>query len=245
MLLLDIPFNDIPPLPHPLYAIDQGDQLLFYSEDLDPDFTLFAYANGIFPWGGSNDMHYWWFTSPRFVLQPDRIHVGRQMRKLLREFRGAWHCDTQFDAVLNYCATVRRGGQTDTWITEEYKQVFLDLHQRGWAHSIEICINDELVGGLYGLAMGRVFFGESMFHLQSGASKLAFYYLCQILVQKGFQLIDCQMKTPLLSSFGADFISGQDYFRYLKGNWRSPVEMRSWKEAPNHLIKSGYEGILD
>jgi leucyl/phenylalanyl-tRNA---protein transferase len=232
LLLLDTLFPDVPPLPHPLDGIDQGDQLLFYSEELDPAFTLFAYANGIFPWGGSANRHYWWYTSPRFVLKPERIHVGRQMRKLLREFRGEWHVDAQFDAVLDHCASVRRGEQSETWITEEYKQVFSDLHQKGWAHSVEICQDGALVGGLYGLAMGGVFFGESMFHLQSGASKLAFYYLCQTLVQRGFQLIDCQMKTPLLESFGAEFIPGQEYFRYLKANWCLPAGVGSWKEAP-------------
>jgi leucyl/phenylalanyl-tRNA--protein transferase len=244
LLLLEIPFPGIPPLPHPLYAVEKGDQLLFSSDDLDPDFILFAYANGIFPWGG-DVRHYWWFTAPRFVLQPGRIHVGRQMRKLLREFRGEWHYDTQFDAVLDYCATVRRGDQADTWINEEYKQVFMDLHRRGWAHSVEICMNGELVGGLYGLAMGKVFFGESMFHLQSGASKLAFYYLCQTLVKRGFQLIDCQMKTPLLESFGAEFLSGKDYFRYLKANWCSPAGIGSWKEALYRINEADHEGILD
>ncbi len=233
MLLIDTLFDQVPPLPHPLGGVGSGSTRLFTTEDLDPAFTLFAYAVGVFPWGGYQ-RHAWWFTNPRFVLNPSYIHVGKQMRKLLREFRGEIQFDGAFVQVIDCCASAVRDGYHDTWISNDHKETFTLLHQQGWAHSVEVWEYGELVGGLYGLALGKVFYGESMFHKRSGASKIAFYYLCKMLSDKGFTCIDCQMETPLLRSFGGDFISGDDFFSMLKQNWFQPAGVGSWSGEVIH-----------
>ncbi|MGC8824067.1 MAG: leucyl/phenylalanyl-tRNA--protein transferase [Bacteroidales bacterium] len=201
--------------PHPSLA--DADGLLAVGGDLSPERLLLAYANGIFPWYNDDDLILWWSPNPRCVLFPEKFNVPKSLRKFLRTHSYKIRFDTNFDAVIQYCAGVERAGQTrGTWITPQMQSAYMTLHQLGYAHSVEIYDNDQLVGGLYGVALGRVFFGESMFHLVPNVSKLALVALVVQLTQWEFELIDNQQTTPLLLQFGAEEID-RDYFLELVG----------------------------
>lgn len=201
--------------PHPSLADDDG--LLAVGGDLSPERLLLAYANGIFPWYNDGDPILWWSPNPRCVLFPEKLNIPKSLRKFLRTHSYTIRFDTQFEAVIQHCAQVERHGQSGgTWITPQMQSAYITLHRLGYAHSVEIYDNDRLVGGLYGVSLGRVFFGESMFHLVPNASKLALVALVVQLMQWGFELIDNQQTTPLLLQFGAEEID-RDYFLKLVG----------------------------
>lgn len=170
----------------------------------DPDTLLEAYGRGIFPWPHQGVPLLWFCPDPRFVLRPAKAHLPRTLRKEMR--RGAWEvrADTAFDAVIRACAEAPRPGQDGTWITPDMVAGYTALHARGFAHSIEAWRDGELVGGLYGVALGRVFFGESMFAHVPDASKIAFATLLAQLARWRFQLVDCQSRTDHLARFGAE-----------------------------------------
>ncbi|POY35823.1 leucyl/phenylalanyl-tRNA--protein transferase [Solitalea longa] len=197
--------------PHPLLAEEDG--LLAFGGDLSPERLLLAYRNGIFPWYTDEDPILWHAPNPRFVLFPKNLRVSKSMQQVIRSNKFTITVDTAFEQVIASCKYIVREHQPDTWITKEMQQAYIQLHKLGFAHSIEVWQNDELVGGLYGINLGTVFFGESMFHEVSNASKVAFIYLIQ---QIPFSIIDCQMETEHLKSLGGQNIPLEDFLLILE-----------------------------
>ncbi len=171
--------------------------------DFRPERLLLGYAQGIFPWPSEGLPLLWFSPDPRFALEPQHAHLPRSLRKTLRKRSYDVRFDTAFTDVLQACARIARPGQRGTWITDELMQGYTALHERGFAHSIEAYRDGELVGGLYGVGLGKAFFGESMFALAPDASKVAFAVLLGQLVSWGFTLVDCQVHTEHLERFGA------------------------------------------
>ena len=193
------------------------DGLLAVGGDLSPERLLLAYKNGIFPWFNEDSMILWWSPDPRMVLFPNKIKISKSMAQVIKsnKFRITWN--TQFEEVVNACSAIKRKGQAGTWITPEMKSAYLKLHQMGIAKSIEVWENDNLVGGLYGIDLGNVFCGESMFSRKSNASKFAFISLAKELQKKEYKLIDCQVYTADLESLGAEEIPRKQFIKILKG----------------------------
>ncbi|MFN4006931.1 MAG: leucyl/phenylalanyl-tRNA--protein transferase [Chitinophagaceae bacterium] len=191
------------------------DGLLAIGGDLNPERILYAYQQGIFPWY-SEDVPLWWSPNPRFVLFPAQLYISKSMRSLLK--RNAFKVTTNqaFTQVIKACATIERPGQDGTWLNANMQQAYIQLHQMGYAHSVEAWYNNTLVGGLYGLRIGQVFFGESMFSTMSNASKYAFISYVQQLQTEGVQLIDCQVYTDHLASLGATLIPRNEFLDYLR-----------------------------
>lgn len=187
-------------------ASTEPNGLLAVGGDLRLERLLKAYELGIFPWYEEGQPILWWAPDPRMVLQPDRLRVSRSLRKLLRQGRYQLSMDKAFAAIIAACSEAR-GEKTGTWITEDMQSAYSDLHASGFAHSVEIWSGSELVGGLYGVALGQVFFGESMFSKRDNTSKLALVYLVKQLQQWNYQLIDCQVSSKHLLSLGAVEIS--------------------------------------
>ncbi|MGB5261233.1 MAG: leucyl/phenylalanyl-tRNA--protein transferase [Gammaproteobacteria bacterium] len=211
----DIYFPDVE------HALLEPDGLLAIGGDLRPERLLYAYQNGIFPWYGPDQPILWWSPDPRLVLFPDRLHVSRSLAKTLRQERFTVTFDTAFEHVIHECAAPRRG-QAGTWITDEMQQAYIQMHHLGYVHSVECWQGGRLVGGLYGLAMGRVFFGESMFTRVADASKVGFVTLVRQLQRWGYRLIDCQVHTGHLESLGATLIPRQKFTGLLKHEtWQS------------------------
>jgi leucyl/phenylalanyl-tRNA--protein transferase len=192
------------------------DGLLAVGGDLSPDRLLLAYMNGIFPWFNEDSMILWWSPDPRMVLFPNKIKISKSMQQLIKSGRYRITWNAQFEEVVNACAVIQRKGQEGTWITPEMKGAYLKLHQMGIAKSMEVWENDELVGGLYGIDLGKVFCGESMFSKRSNASKFAFINLALELEQKEYKLIDCQVYTDHLASLGAEEIPRKQFIKILK-----------------------------
>jgi leucyl/phenylalanyl-tRNA---protein transferase len=199
--------------PPPEMADEDG--LLAIGGDLSRERLLLAYRNGIFPWY-ENKYILWWCPDPRFILIPDELKISSSMKKLLKKNFFDFSIDTDFKSVISNCKAISRRGQEGTWITNEMSDAYCDLHQAGYAHSAEVRQNGKLVGGLYGLRMGNIFFGESMFSLVSNASKYAFISYVQYLKESGVQLIDCQVYTSHLESLGAKMISRTAFLNFLK-----------------------------
>lgn len=193
------------------------DGLLAVGGDLSPERLLLAYKNGIFPWFNEDSMILWWSPDPRMVLFPEKVKISKSMAQVIKSnrFRITW--STEFEKVINACSAIIRKGQHGTWITPEMKSAYLKLHQMGIAKSIEVWENDVLVGGLYGIDLGNVFCGESMFSRTSNASKFAFICLAKELQQKKYRLIDCQVYTAHLESLGAEEIPRKQFIAILKG----------------------------
>jgi len=209
-------------------ALADPDGLLAIGGDLSVSRLLEAYRRGIFPWYSEGQPILWWSPDPRLVLTPDRIHVSKSLRKTLRRNRFRISMDTAFDEVITRCAAPRYG-QSGTWITREMCEAYGKLHRQGFAHSVEIHDGDELVGGLYGVSIGRAFFGESMFSALPNASKIALVYLGRQLARWDFPMIDCQVRTEHLVSMGATEISRRDFVDLIEracglnhpaGRWR-------------------------
>ena len=194
---------DFPPLEK---AMRNPNGLLAAGGDLSADRLIQAYRHGCFPWFSEGQPILWWSPDPRTVLFPDELHVSRSLGKLLRKQRYEVTFDKDFAAVIQACAAPRAYAE-GTWITEAMQTAYLELHRRGYAHSVEVWDQGLLVGGLYGLAMGQLFFGESMFSRADNASKFGFATLVQHLKAAGFVLIDCQMPTEHLHSLGAGAIA--------------------------------------
>jgi leucyl/phenylalanyl-tRNA--protein transferase len=203
------------PFPDVEQAEREPDGLLAIGGDLSPERLLNAYRVGIFPWYCDGQPILWWSPDPRMVLFPARLHVSRSLRKTQRRGLFRTSIDTDFDAVVQACSAPRSDG-AGTWLVAEMIQAYRRLHRLGHAHSVEVWANGELVGGLYGVALGRVFFGESMFSRRSDASKIALVYLTEQLQRQGFKLIDCQVQTPHLRSLGAEEIPRQEFSRLLR-----------------------------
>jgi len=197
--------------PDPVLA--EADGLLAVGGDLSVDRLLLAYRNGIFPWYSADTPILWYSPHERFVLFPAELKVAKSLRQVLKSDKFAVTVNQAFAGVIDACSLAPRPGQDGTWITSEMKAAYLELHQSGHAHSAEVWQNRELIGGLYGVQVGTVFCGESMFSKVSNASKVALVQLCGM----GFSLIDCQVYTGHLASMGARMISREEYMGILRG----------------------------
>jgi leucyl/phenylalanyl-tRNA---protein transferase len=202
-------------LQFPPVEMADEDGLLAVGGDLSRERLLFAYSNGIFPWYETKYI-LWWCPDPRFVLFPAELKISSSMKQVLRKQNFEFSIDRDFNAVISNCKTISRKGQDGTWITEEMRNAFNDLHAAGYAHSAEVWLNGEMVGGLYGVRLGKIFFGESMFSRQSNASKYAFIRYVEQLKKEGVELIDCQVYTTHLESLGARMIPRNRFLSVLK-----------------------------
>ncbi len=203
-------------LEFPPVEMANADGLLAVGGDLSPERLLLAYENGIFPWFNEDALILWWSPDPRMVLFPKEIKVSKSMRKVLRNQQFTFTQNNCFERVLDHCAQIERKGQEGTWITPKMKLAYMELFQRGYAKSFEVWEGENLVGGLYGVDLGHVFCGESMFSNRPNASKFAFIKLAQECQDKNYRLIDCQVHTQHLESLGAELISRSDFLQFLK-----------------------------
>ena len=208
-----------PPLER---ALRDPNGLLAAGGDLTPDRLIQAYRHGCFPWFQDGQPILWWSPDPRTVLLPSELHVSRSLSKVMRQERYRVSFDECFTEVIRACAAPRSYA-AETWITPPMQDAYLELHKRGIAHSVEVWRGQELVGGLYGLAMGQLFFGESMFSRADNASKVGFATLVERLRIWGFVLIDCQMPTEHLISLGARSIPRTEFAQYLKNHLDQPT----------------------
>lgn len=195
-------------------ALREPDGLLAAGGDLSPQRLLAAYRRGIFPWYSRGQPILWWCPDPRAVLFPERLKVSRSLAKAIRNRGFVTRVDTAFRDVIRACgsAELRPGG---TWLSAEMRAAYLKLHRLNYAHSVETWLDGELVGGLYGVMLGRVFFGESMFSTERDASKVALHRLCAELANRGVEMIDCQMATPHLMSLGAELLPRPQFIERL------------------------------
>ena len=212
--------------PSPEFATRDG--ILAIGGDLRPERLLLAYQSGIFPWYSEEEPLLWWSPDPRFVIFPKDLKVSKSMKQVLKKEIFQITYDQEFQEVISNCSTISRDGQMGTWIVPEMREAYTYLHKLGFAHSVEAWQNDELVGGLYGVAIGNVFFGESMFAKVSNASKAAFITLVGNLVKHDFQLIDSQIYTPHLASLGGIEILRRTYLDILKEGIKQPTLKGSW-----------------
>jgi leucyl/phenylalanyl-tRNA---protein transferase len=204
-------------LPFPDPNLAEADGLLAIGGDLSTARLLEAYKSGIFPWF-EDDIPLWWSPDPRFVLFPDELKISTSMKTLLKRKAFSFTINEAFSEVIRNCKSVRRDGQAGTWITEEMQNAYIELHNQGYAFSAEAWNGEELAGGLYGIKMGKMFFGESMFSHQSNASKYAFIAMVEQLKSEGVALIDCQVYTAHLESFGARMIPRKEFLKLLIKN---------------------------
>jgi leucyl/phenylalanyl-tRNA--protein transferase len=203
--------------------------------DLSVERLILAYSRGIFPWYSSDRSPIlWWSPDPRFVLFPENLIVSKSMRPYFNQnkFKVTW--DQNFEDVIKNCQKIDREDQPGTWITSTMLAAYIQLHKKGYAHSVEVWLENELVGGLYGISLGKVFFGESMFAKVSNASKFGFISLVNQLKQKGFLLIDCQQETKHLESLGANAIKRKDFIDILNDNNIEETYIGSWENYFNH-----------
>jgi leucyl/phenylalanyl-tRNA--protein transferase len=232
---MSLPWLEVEPVGFPPteQALSEPNGLLAAGGALNADWLLCAYRLGIFPWYEAGQPLLWWSPDPRLVLQPDQLRISKSLRKLLKKHAYVLSFDEDFTAVVQHCAAVRQG-TTGTWITDDMCAAYSQLHELGLAHSLEIRASGKLVGGLYGIALGKVFFGESMFSLEPNTSKLALVYLVRHLLHWGFKLIDCQVSSDHLVSMGATEISRQGFEQKLQelivennppGRWQVQAEL--------------------
>ncbi len=203
------------PFPPVAQALREPNGLLAAGGSLDAQRLLEAYRHGIFPWFNAGEPILWWSPDPRMVLFPEEFKMSRSLRKTLRHKDYEIRTDSAFEQVMRACAA-QRGEQAGTWIHENMIIVYTELHNMGVAHSVETWINGQLAGGLYGISIGRMFYGESMFSLATDASKIAFAHLSAQLLRWGYGMIDCQMSTPHLASLGAREIPRAEFMRRLQ-----------------------------
>ncbi len=215
-------------LVFPRPALARADGLLAVGGDLSTPRLLLAYSNGIFPWYDEGDPIMWWSPPLRPVLKPDEVHVGRTLAKSLRRRPYEVRLDTAFDAVIEACAIAPREGQQGTWITPDMRAAYKELHREGFAHSAEAWLNGELVGGLYGVAIGGMFFGESMFAKAPDASKIAFVTLCRQLARWDFQLIDSQVSNAHTERFGTVEIPRDEFLAHVHALAKLPTRRDTW-----------------
>jgi leucyl/phenylalanyl-tRNA--protein transferase len=217
-----------PIFPDPSLSDHQG--LIGIGGNLEPVTLLTAYQNGIFPWYNEHDPILWWSPDPRFVMFPDDLKVSKSMRPYFNQKKFTVSFDRAFEHVIRACSRIPRHDQEGTWITDDMLEAYTRLHELGYAHSVEVWEDDKLAGGLYGISLGCMFFGESMFTLRPNASKFGLISLVNVLKSRGFELIDCQQETKHLQSLGAKTIPRSLFLKMLsanqnkttfKGNWAS------------------------
>lgn len=203
--------DDIPVFPSPLLTDPSG--VLAVGGDLSPERLLLAYAHGIFPWFSEGQPLMWWFPDPRCVLYPADLHISRSLTRTLNRDLFEVRYNSAFSQVVTACREIDRTEQEGTWITRGMQAAYETLHRMGYAHSVEAWQDGTLAGGLYGIALGRIFFGESMFSQVADASKVALVHLVRMLENSGVWLIDCQQDTPHLRSLGASVIPASDFYQ--------------------------------
>jgi leucyl/phenylalanyl-tRNA---protein transferase len=218
-----------PIFPPPEHADPSG--LLAVGGDLSSKRLLEAYRVGIFPWFTEDQPILWWSPDPRFVLELDQFRISRSLRKTIKRKIFQVTFDRAFEEVIRACAIANRKGQKGTWITEEMQQAYIELHGLGYAHSVESWFENRLVGGLYGISLGSAFFGESMFHFKTDASKVALVALVEYLKSYGFEFIDAQMTTEHLMSFGAREMPRRVFLKKLHLALRRPTQRGKWRHA--------------
>jgi len=207
-------------------ASEEG--LLAFGGDLTPNRILKAYRSGIFPWFNPEDPILWWSPNPRMLLFPQDFKSNKSFRRVLRNKGFEVRFDTDFEAVITHCGDVPREGQEGTWLTKEMKEAYIEIHNMGFAHSVETYYEGKLVGGLYGIAMGRGFFGESMFSLMPNASKVAIKALSSICVKRSYDFIDCQVETPHLINWGARLVERDSFLDMLEDTLTKTTDFGSW-----------------
>lgn len=216
------------PFPPVEEALTEPDGLLAAGGDLSASRLIVAYQAGIFPWFNQGDPVLWWSPDPRMVLFPSELKISRSLRKTLKHGHYQVRMDTAFRQVMQACAAPRKK-QTGTWIHPGVVEAYTQLHEMGLAHSVETWVDNELAGGLYGVAQGRMFFGESMFSHQPDASKIALVHLVKQLARWQFGMIDCQMKTAHLASLGAREIPRKEFGQKLKELINCSMPVRKWE----------------
>lgn len=199
--------------PSPFQAFDEPNGLLAFGGDLSPQRVLNAYRHGIFPWYGPNEPILWWSPAPRAVFDPKTFKPAKSVRKFQKKTQYTVSINRNMPAVIDYCASTR--SESETWLNKQMRSTYKTLHQRGYVHSVEVWHDEELVGGLYGVQVGSLFCGESMFSLQTNASKIALWYFCRHFSACGGKLIDCQVMNPHLKSLGAREISREKFLSEL------------------------------
>lgn len=224
------PDSFFPPLET---ALVKPNGLLAAGGDLSPERLIEAYHSGIFPWFNANETILWWSPDPRMVLFPSELRISRSLNKILRNSNYEVRVDSAFSQVIQACAEPRKG-QSGTWIHSDMVSAYTVLHEMGLAHSVETWVGGALVGGLYGIAQGKMFFGESMFSRTHDASKIAFVHLVKQLERWNFKMIDCQMKTAHLASFGAREIPRKEFSQKLKElvNYSNQIEKWQFDNEP-------------
>jgi len=217
------------------YANEDG--LLAIGGDLSPERLLTAYANGIFPWYNEDEPILWWSLDPRLIIRPGEMKVSKSLRHTLKSQKFEVKIDTNFRKVMLQCAQTPRKGQDGTWILDDMVEAYCRLHELGLAHSFETYQDETLVGGLYGISIGQAFFGESMFHNVSDASKVAFFHLHWFLHENGFKLIDCQQETSHLKSLGAYTVSRRAFVQELRQLVTEPTLIGKWNGKTEPFLR--------
>ena len=212
--------------PDPSLAGEDG--LLAAGGTLDTEVLLEAYGRGIFPWYSEGSPILWWSPDPRMILFPENFKVSKSLSQSLRNTDCQVRLDTAFPEVIRHCAKQPRPGQEGTWITAEMIDAYIRLHDQGYAHSVEVFGEGGLVGGLYGVSLGRAFFGESMFHLERDASKIAFHYLVDFTKRNDFDLIDAQQSTRHMKSLGAEEVSRENFLVLLEESLQKSTLRGKW-----------------
>ncbi|MBF0302622.1 MAG: leucyl/phenylalanyl-tRNA--protein transferase [Desulfamplus sp.] len=220
------------PPPH----LARYDGLICVGGDLTSQRLIKAYQNGIFPWFSEGDPILWWSPDPRLVLYPDKINISRSLNKKIRKQCFTITMDTAFEEVIVACSQYRGEKRKSTWLVDEMVKAYRDLHKLGYAHSVESWQDGKLAGGLYGVSLGRIFFGESMFSYISDASKVALASLCGYLKQQNFDLIDCQVTSEHLLSMGAEEISRRGFIRQLKSSLKHESIKGKWEFSSDKIL---------
>lgn len=216
------------PFPPAELALREPDGLLAVGGDLSPVRLLNAYAGGIFPWFSEGQPLLWWSPDPRMVFRTNGVHLSSRFRRELRASSWQIRADTAFSEVMQACAQAPRPGQDGTWITDDMHRAYVELHRLGYAHSVEVFDDDQLIGGIYGVAIGRMFFGESMFSGRSGGSKVALAALARTLNDWGWPLIDAQVENPHLMRMGAEHLPRADFLREIRDLVQLPSDVGGW-----------------
>jgi leucyl/phenylalanyl-tRNA--protein transferase len=243
----DFPYlgaDDFFPFPDPESGL--GDSVVAVGGNLSPGMLLSAYSQGAFPWFGVDDPILWQSPDPRFVLFPQELHCSESMRRLLRKAPYELTIDTAFERVIRSCSAQSRPGQNGTWITKDMVEAYTELHRLGFAHSVEAWRDGDLAGGFYGISLGRVFFGESMFHVRTDAAKAAFIPFVWRLLDEGFSLVDSQARTEYMATLGAREISRSAYLGLLKLGLGAETMRGSWTSAfPRFPESKTYRAMLE
>lgn len=216
-------YNGFPPTHHA-----EKDGLLAIGGDLSPERLLTAYSLGIFPWFNPGDEILWWAPPKRAVFNAGGIKISKSLQQSIRNKGYKSTFDTAFEEVIENCSNISRNGQEGTWISDEMKKAYINLHELGFAHSVETWRDGKLVGGLYGISLGSVFFGESMFHKATDASKIALVFLSNSMLEWGFSFIDAQMHNSHLESLGVEIISRAKYQKLLQKSLQTATKIGKW-----------------